>query len=60
MSKVGVATKEELMAARPRLDKIFYSHDFVMGSLPKLWSRVKDETDIPFRVTKGYYDNQAV
>lgn len=60
MSKVGVATKEELTKAKPTLDKIFYSEDFIMGSLPKLWCKVKESTNIPFRVTKGYYDNQAV
>lgn len=60
MSKVGVATKEELIKAKPQLDKIFYSSELVMGSLPRLWEMVKEKTKIPFRVTKGYYDNQAV
>lgn len=60
MSKVGTATKEELTKAKAALDRIFYSPDFIMGSLPKLWGKVKESTDIPFRVTKGYYDNQAV
>jgi hypothetical protein len=60
MSKVGVATKEELDKAKAQLDKIFYSPEFVMGSLPKLWAIAKNRTEIPFRVVKGYYDNQAV
>lgn len=43
------------------LDKIFYSKDFVAGSLPKFWEKVKG-AKLPYtwREVKDYYDEQEL
>ncbi len=43
------------------LDKVFYSRDFLMKSLPKLVNKLKAlNFKIPYKFVKFYYDNQAI
>ncbi len=52
---------EELKKYKKDLDEIFYSHDFLMKSYPKLLEEIKKKgLYIPASITKFYYDNQAI
>ncbi len=43
------------------LDKVFYSRDFLMKSLPKFVNKLKAlNFKIPYKFVKFYYDNQAI
>lgn len=59
MSKVGVATKEELDKHKKELDEVFYGETHLMGSRPKFWTAMRDK-DIPYRVVNSYYENQEI
>ncbi len=46
---------------KKKLDDIFYNKNFLMKGLAKLFHKVKSlNLNIPYKVVKFYYENQAI